>query len=672
MLEQRASRKVYDAMCEFFGTSNDVALRRDVMDINEILTGHGYGFDKNKKYRYFQNMSGSTREGFNLKGSDIDMMIWMDCIKVIWRFSQSEHYKCDNYILCFDSSKSPPGYGLLEILPKPDDNEKDLDELTATIEGKMYLPSSGWKSIIWSRVPKCWPHGPCLTFSDTFDLDIAICIISEFWPPSALSFTKRCQSWLKPELLQEIVINGCHIVPIGHSKGNHEQAEWRVSFSKAENSLVCAMNHCQFLLYGIMKMFLNEVINKSQNEDEKLLCSYHMKTALFWTCQNNSLPECCPENLLKCFWVCLKLVIKWVYEGVCPNFFIPENNMFLSKIYGCAQRKLFSKLYTMYETGFSCLLECPSIQVYISESLTNEIPKPIANNNKPLLAELFMHLEGCCCLRVFNLQNVLCTLKNVKKLLSINLIQIQALMVQKTAIFMLQHMAFHIMSLKQSKNKYLYTAEKLSFRAIKLSVEYGGVSDLLFGALYYYKKNDHQKALAIIKKIKRLLVEPSMIHFAHIPDRSDRVTGNSLSLVERKTFAHSVVILCRVFYIDELVTEQKHSLKYPWPIIRIPPFVFACMLEFLCYRHVDTQKAQSTLEELSALLTDEHSGYLTLPLREISWQILGICLELSGRFHDAFNAYEKSLEEHQENKIKSATEERMHNLIGEMQKTRNQ
>lgn len=47
-------------------------------------------------------------------------------------------------------------------------------------------------------------------------------------------------------------------------------------------------------------------------------------------------------------------------------------------------------------------------------------------------------------------------------------------------------------------------------------------------------------------------------------------------------------------------------------------------------------------------------------------------LELSGRFHDAFNAYEKSLEEHQENKIKSATEERMHNLIGEMQKTRNQ
>lgn len=274
----------------------------------------------------------------------------------------------------------------MEILSKYDDYEEYLDELTTTIDGKIYLPSSGLISIMELLLPKCLPHGPCLTFSDTFDLDIAICIISEFWPPSALSFTKRCQLWLKPELLLEIVRNGCHIVPISHSMGNHEKSEWRVSFSKAENSLVCSMSHCQFLLYGIMKMFLKEVVNKGLKENGKLLCLYHMKTALFWTCQNNSLPECCPENLLKCFWVCLKLVIKWVYEGVCPNFFIPENNMFLGKIYGYAQRQLYSKLYTMYETGFSCLFECSSIQVYLSESLSKELPIPIANDNRPLLS----------------------------------------------------------------------------------------------------------------------------------------------------------------------------------------------------------------------------------------------------------------------------------------------
>lgn len=42
MFEQRASREVYNAMCKFVGTSKDIALRRDIMDINEILTGHGF------------------------------------------------------------------------------------------------------------------------------------------------------------------------------------------------------------------------------------------------------------------------------------------------------------------------------------------------------------------------------------------------------------------------------------------------------------------------------------------------------------------------------------------------------------------------------------------------------------------------------------------------------
>lgn len=151
------------------------------MDINEILSEHG--FDNGKEYRYFQRLSGRTLDGFNLKESDIDMVIWVDCIKVIWRFSQSVRYNFfDHYILCFDSSKSPTGYGLLEILWKYDDYE----ELTTIIEGKMYLPSSVWKSVIGLLVPKCLLHGPCLTFSDIFDLNIAICIISEFWPTSAL------------------------------------------------------------------------------------------------------------------------------------------------------------------------------------------------------------------------------------------------------------------------------------------------------------------------------------------------------------------------------------------------------------------------------------------------------------------------------------------------------
>lgn len=49
-----------------------------------------------------------------------------------------------------------------------------------------------------------------------------------------------------------------------------------------------------------------------------------MKTAVFWAIQQNALPHWRPQNLLVGFWVCFKLLIKWVYEGVCPNFFHPR------------------------------------------------------------------------------------------------------------------------------------------------------------------------------------------------------------------------------------------------------------------------------------------------------------------------------------------------------------
>ena len=68
-----------------------------------------------------------------------------------------------------------------------------------------------------------------------------------------------------------------------------------------------------------MKLFLTELINKGLDEEEKLLCSYHIKTAVFWAIQNTSFAWC-PSNLLVGFWVCFKVILKWVYEGFCPNF----------------------------------------------------------------------------------------------------------------------------------------------------------------------------------------------------------------------------------------------------------------------------------------------------------------------------------------------------------------
>ena len=141
-------------------------------------------------------------------------------------------------------------------------------------------------------------------------------------------------------------------------------------FLRQNKSLCNAMNHTQFLIYGLLKLFIKE-FNNGLREQEKLLCSYHMKTAMFWVIQQNTTLDWSPKNLLGGFWVCFKLLIKWVYEGVCPNFFIPENNMFLNNVHGVAQRNLFTHLYSLYEKGITFLLEIPSITSCIMNVLCN-------------------------------------------------------------------------------------------------------------------------------------------------------------------------------------------------------------------------------------------------------------------------------------------------------------
>lgn len=44
------------------------------------------------------------------------------------------------------------------------------------------------------------------------------------------------------------------------SESDENEFEWRLSFSQAEQKLVYSMNHTQFLCYGVLKIFLKDVL----------------------------------------------------------------------------------------------------------------------------------------------------------------------------------------------------------------------------------------------------------------------------------------------------------------------------------------------------------------------------------------------------------------------------
>lgn len=138
---------------------------------------------------------------------------------------------------------------------------------------------------------------------------------------------KRCalHNWPPYHVLNDIIKHGCHLVPVGSKilvDGN--ELKWRTYFSLAEQKLVYSMNHAQILCYVLLKTFLKEVVNRDM--EEPFLCSYFMKTTIFWFIQQGH-STWYPNDLLHCFWKCFKYLLQSVYHGVLSNFFIPQNNM---------------------------------------------------------------------------------------------------------------------------------------------------------------------------------------------------------------------------------------------------------------------------------------------------------------------------------------------------------
>ncbi|XP_056016573.1 uncharacterized protein LOC125675336 [Ostrea edulis] len=665
---QHTSESVFMGLCRTVGTSQQVAMRRDLIDIAEMV--------RNKVMTSNQGImmsSGSHREGFRMKGSDRDFMKWFNNHRVIWDLSQIQLYNIHKHSLILSvSSENPPGFTLLQLLTHT--AHKNILSPLVTMNGGRYISSSKYREITCFEIkPNSTVHGPCS--SGTIrgkEYDIANCFACDFWPPPASPWIDRCHTWPQPQVVRDIVRGGCHFVAIGHKLGNHENNEWRISFSLAEQKLVYSMNHCQFLTYGLLKLFLKEVINNGLGDNEKLLCSYHMKTAVFWTIQQSTIPNWCPQNLLKCFWYCFKLILKWVYEGVCPNFFIPKNNMFLSNIHGQAQNRLFVRLFGFYEEGLASLLRSPALRSYIVNVLYN--PRlSICTDEHTLVSEIkfdkdmFMELYSGNSLSSSNPYLNMVFLNTIEQLIVSPLTQCQVLMLQVLTASLLRSTAFTSQKMYSSttKNKLMYIADRMSCHMLKLTAKFGCISDRLYIAMYYYKTLRYTEALSVIEMTKVNLAQPYVMHNWTVDTKryTEAVGGQSWSTKFRHAVVWYIILTNRTIYFNELITEQSVSLQNQFTQMIIPPLVMLHMLEFLCYRHIDTRRAQTALNDLQVLVHHDQGVYVGVELRDISWQILGICQHISGNLEAALYSYQQSLRQYPYSRIQSATLMRILSIV---------
>ncbi|XP_078321060.1 uncharacterized protein LOC111100341 [Crassostrea virginica] len=660
---QHLCESVFLRLCQIVGTSVQVAIRREMVDIKEMVDRRVADNDDT-----IEMESGSRREGFRLEGSDYDYMYWWNNHRVIFDMSQSEHYYTeDKTLILSDSSESPPGFTLLELLTPR--TKREVQSACVPMNDRLYISSSQYRQQTQSHLfPGSIGHGPCESGEVRgIEYDFAHCFACDFWPLSA-SWIDRCHSWPDREVVNEIVRNGCHFVPIGHPLGLHEREEWRMSFSLAEHKLVHSMNRCQFLTYGLLKIFLKEVIDKQSEETNKLLCSYHMKTVIFWVIQQNAVPLWCPQNLLAGFWVCFKLLLKWVHEGICPNFFIPENNLFLSKVNGSAQRTLFLELHGLYEKGLVCLLQSPSIKSYITNVLYNPRLSICTNedriisecdHDKELFHEIYRNISYC----PKNLDHCIKYLHTIELMIGEPLTQYQVLMLQISTADILQSTAFtlHNMYTNTGLNKQMYIADRMSCHMLKLAAKFWCISDMMYIAMFYCKTFRYREALCITEMINVKLAQSGLMYRGHVdPERyTEAVGGQSWSTKMRQAVAHEIKLNTHTCYIKELTLEQQSAKQNNRGVTFIPLFVVLHFVEFLCYRHIDTALAQTALEELQVLVHHDQGLYVPVHHRDISWEILGICQQMTGNLQAALYSYQQSLKQYPFNKIQNATQMRI-------------
>ncbi|XP_062611777.1 uncharacterized protein LOC134273605 [Saccostrea cucullata] len=662
-MESILSQKAYLYLQFEIGTPAEVNIRRQIRDIEEIILNSATSTVKllfNRYPTYFRVATGSEREGFNFKESDSDFLYWWTDHKVICHPRQENLYNKETLIMmeyCDDS----PGSVFLKV-GKWSRWRFVRDSYVRFGKGT-YMSSLKYRESTRHLVVRdSQLHGPCASgqLSSGVCYDNAHSLKCDFFPEIASSWIKHCETkgWPDSTVLQYARRTGCNFVPIGRKNSPNHDYEWRISFNLIELNCVRSMNHVQFTCYGLFKIFLNKVI-KPLLDDKELLCSYFLKTIMFYMIQEKEGSFWSPENLLHCFWNCFKRLIFCVYKSNLPNFFIQENNMFQGKIFGSSREELLEKLYLLYNMGYSCLRQCIFQQKFITY--------PYVERNHKVECTLFTeiyHRVGFCTESAIPpyLEVYMITIKKLLERKSMTHVQLMAVRQNICTIFI--HLAFLLLDYEKTSN--ICKSGDL----LEVAVKHGFLSDNVFYGMYLCRKSRFMEALSFAKKIKNELNQSHVLYLHGFGDMREFMTygkDKSWNTKLREVVVVDIGLSSAVCYLHELGIE-KHVARVENKHFHVPPYVLTLFIIVLCNVRLGNRTGYYyTVCELKNILDKDVGRFVPIKLKNISWQILGICQQLSGDHAGAFESYKASLIYQGSCMLTRATYIRMLTVISDLQ-----
>ncbi|XP_052085369.1 uncharacterized protein LOC127722996 [Mytilus californianus] len=348
----------YKYLCQKIGSEEVVKARRltlistDVESSTKLLP---------------QISSGSKGEGLNLKGSDHDIMFIHPLYAVIE--SDKDFVQNLRTVFVMDTDDTSPCFTHLRLYDNYATIPYSIKQNLQQHRGENLLSNELFKSQIENIIQPVFPemptifHGPCL--SDIYGyIDLAFCLKADQWVSQAQPWISRSRSlWPKSEIISKIKSCGVLFVPIGNKGSINENLQWRISFSVAEKVLIFSFSHTQLLCYAMLKILLKEIVDR--NEDLKgLLCSYFLKTLIFWISEETETSVWRPDNIIPCFMACLQRLLYCLEYSTLLHYFIPENNLFYLRFNSINRNTLINIFKNSYQIGVQIFSSSQTLHDY--------------------------------------------------------------------------------------------------------------------------------------------------------------------------------------------------------------------------------------------------------------------------------------------------------------------
>ena len=479
----------------------------------------------------------------------------------------------------------------------------------------------------------------------------------------ASEWRTRCRrfTWPSPCDMKTIVDFGFHLVPVGHPHSDTNMMEWRMSFSVAERTLVWSFNHIQMQCYAVMKVILKEFINPHCSPLCRVLCSYFIKTFLFWEYEETDPSYWCKENFRECVIRLLSGFCDCIRLRSLKHYFIPSFNLLSVKMTDQAQMELLSIFDIILQSDISIIKECKTLNKTWVECLNNEVgTTDVAGTVKRNLLKndmcmmdaieeiqydvLKLHRRNHSCAGLFTLTSQLIYHFRMQHTVYKTCLPLFAMRI----ILNYSSISLTYIQLQRDGNKTLYESR----RFLQTNVSGIDISTCrLWYAMLMTNCGDYHLSLCIINKVLSR-TSPFVLYFAgyslrHVSDETkeryvDMFDSIDTQVLERAMGSWVFDLHMMLSHMDmvpaAIQVELKHCDEYVG--LNLSPFVCAYYLMFLNYcglRQYDNRN-RALRQLIDVVNNREQCGFFL----HNSYNIAGQCLLAVGETAKAREMFMRS------------------------------